>query len=40
MNSFDLRAFDNVAARWPPPAATRLKLFMQRISGTGARLDE
>ena len=38
MNSFNLWAFDDVAARWPPPVA-RLKLFVQRLSGTGARLD-
>ena len=39
MNGFNLRAFDEVAARWPPPPVAWLKLIVQRLSGTGARLD-
>jgi hypothetical protein len=39
MNGFNLLAFDEVADRWPPARVTRLKLFVQRLSATGARLE-
>jgi hypothetical protein len=35
----DLTLFSEVVGQWPPPVAGKLKLLLQRLTRTGARLD-